>query len=104
MKPHSKMCLIMNLLNFPVNGSILYGPFAGCFESLSSLKAGGFFLFFLSVVSHMVGKGLPADDSEEGMLGSTSRVWGLQPEALERTATCQVLFLLLTHLIFTSTL
>lgn len=53
----------MNLLNFLVNGAILYGPFAGCFESLLSLKAGGsFILFCVSFVSHMVGKGLPADD------------------------------------------
>lgn len=96
----------MNVLNFLVNGSILYGPFAGCFESLLALNAGGsFILFCVSFVSHMVGKGLPTNDKVKKTCWEVSpECGGLQPEAPKRAATCQVPFLILTHLIFMSTL
>lgn len=61
-------------------------------------------LFFVSCFSYGWQRASHWWQSEEGMLGSTSRVWGLQLEAPERAAIRQVLFLILTRLIFTSTL
>lgn len=65
-----------------------------------------FFYYFLCVICFSYGWQRASCwwQSEEDTLGSTSRVWGLQLEAPERAATCQVLFLILTHWIFMSTL